>query len=291
MPESDKTLADIDSMLADYIPPSHLALVATPEEAEILGHDPHYEDDFAYWEPSARPVTANTWALAQGRSRNVDRSRAVEQGLMYILQHELQRRFGGPVTATIYRTDTFTVYVDVSNGELDVRYLMDDDVRYDILRFRPSRIRHRGSEIQLPSGMTHYEYAVLPDGPLSRFANPFANPAELAVTPIRRVLDLTPIRISMEAAHQVRGYMTRLQVLDEVAQFTEGMRRVGEAGQRASELLEEFRQNVVRDTLAHVSLPQEEAPSRPSAPAPFIRSGLNGQRSPYGPPSRGRRTH
>jgi len=281
--KSDQTLADIDSMLQDYIPPAHLALVATPEEAEILGHDPHREV-FDYPIEIHRPVTGNTWAMAQRDeyarySRARDRSREVEQGLMYILNHELQRRFGSPVNATIYRTDTFTTYVDVSNGDLQVRYAMDDDLRYDILVFRPSRFWQNGSEIRLSSGMQHFIYNVYrrPPQQLDRFAPPteFLPEAE----PVRMTLDLTPVRISMEAAHQVRGYRLNLAILDEAA-------RLGEpTAEQMDQLAEQFRQSVVRDTLAHVSLPQEEAPSRPSAPAPFIRSGVSGQRSPYGPPT------
>lgn len=280
----DDGLARIDAMLNDYIPPSHLALVATPEEAELLGHDPEGYEWGSY--PTQiigtmpRPVTQNTYALATGRAAHVDRSRQVEMGLMYILNHEIERRFGSPVTATIYRTDQMmTTYVDASNGDIEVRYVMEDDYRFDILTFRPSRITQRGSVLHVPAQIHAFEYFVYQPRPAFEPMRPMEFLVE--VVPERRTLDLTPIRISMEVARQLRGRALQLQVLDEVAAFTEGMRQVGVAGREASELLNQFRDQLLEE------IPEQED-TRPSPPAPLVRSHLDGQRSPYGPPSRRR---
>lgn len=178
MSDADEGLARIDAMLEDYIPPSHLALVPTPEEAEALGRDPEGPDPFTqggsfgagsyslhreqaelYMRAvtAPRPQTQNTYALLDQviNSRIRSEHELRERRIMQVIYEQVQACFDESVEVS-YQRDSMMWRTDIiaTSESIQVRWSISEEDLYRHMRFEgtvdlvlnPRDWRTRGSD-------------------------------------------------------------------------------------------------------------------------------------------------
>ena len=314
MPDPDDTLSEIDSAIEDYVTwhgsadagvwkadvaedPEHrgtynelqywsdntsrsvrgevLNHVATPEEAARGPRESVGSPFDALWSPRHDPLEDLRSAMREVArpSRPAPRFprpalHRDDAAILALLTNAIRSRTGMEVTeVTVERSWVrFETRVSATDGSLSVVYSMTDDIRVtEEMVFVPVEVVYDGGRLALPPHQDAFQ--------ILRYPSPgdLEDPSYEVAT-----IDLAPIRISLGAPGVYgRGANPHLVVIDELAEATT---RVGASAQQAAAALADL-------GAAPVPEPDQEVP----LPAPLARSGRDGQRSPYGPPSRRRR--
>lgn len=306
MPDHDEGLARIDQMLEDYVPPSHLPLVPTPEEAEALGREPyHFDDDLG------NPIT---WMLQEAEAiRRMQRQRQMTltgEQLDELVMSELQRALSGIIPGlrelVAYREDfRWETYVVAHGESISLKYVMQrrrDPYRLgEYLTFVPRQFRPAGGDrwTEINPDLVTLCYYTQPNqrDQLAALMGRELFPDDLSTR--LNAVSLTPVTIFVSdevLAGRWRGHNPFQVIRDEVADFSIAAEHARQAWLYLQQLAPSAREagNRIAQMAAglrseHDPEPESEPTEVPTSRRQPRRRGLQGQQSTYGPPQRGRR--
>lgn len=295
-PSSDETLADIDATLQAYVPPAHLPLVLTPEEAEELGHEPPAAGylSVADMVPSRSRMARIQAALYMSSYAEL-RERHREQMVFAILREQLGRRHGEPVDVRVWRESyRMQTYAEARGEHVVSRWLLTSEYDFPqqstIIRASFYQFRRLGDErwTEVRRDQHVLQYVVPEPVDPARY---YEMPPMASTTMRARTIDLSPFSMSVpdEVVSRARweGYRADYAFVDEVA---EAMRGVGVAARRAAQMINDLHEAATPQP-EEVREDLEPVPDQPAVIASRRerRHHLTAQQSPYGPPARGRR--
>lgn len=214
-----------------------------------------------------------------------ERQRAERQDaqILALLRGEIERSIGEPVIGvTAFRSwERHETDVVALAEHVDTRWVLDDESHwYDD---RSAQLYFRLEGIRRPGQVSWHQ---IPRDIVRRGAMSWYDPVtrsweeSSSVQSDVRTRTIAPLVIHLQVPttdvrSMIQGVRAPHIVVDEV---TQAMAQVGQAAARAAAQIAEFTETA-----------REEVSPAPALPAPTVRRGLDGQRSPYGPPQHGRR--